>query len=349
MIQVHVNPAFGWHIAKTYALARERFPETVLGRDHWLFQAYLFHLNPSRHFSPIVLDAYHISQREISAKLKATLITGLGQPVDDHLNSVAEKTGIPRDTVEAFEILFFNVLDRHEDGLYLSNIAYPEGRQVEFDEAYFETASVSDLLLRAAYNYRDIDLVLRLAGMDASSCTKEIISLKAAEAELEVKTLANALVMAKSGLINQPNVGIHSATALLTASRKARKDTVADLPENPELWQKISTQLAAAVKSLPPLTKADHADLRETAVPGRAYYSDERDQIFAFPDELHPVPQESLAHSELYAEAKPATWRNKDNDMPVMITGIMRAPGFPDHYLAESGTGLPASEVFFEN
>jgi hypothetical protein len=56
--------------------------------------------------------------------------------IDAHLALVAEVTGIPRLTVEAFEILFFNVLDSHQDGLYLSNWAYPRGRLVEFDEDY---------------------------------------------------------------------------------------------------------------------------------------------------------------------------------------------------------------------
>jgi hypothetical protein len=142
----------------------------VLGRDHWLFRAYMMHLNPSAYHDPDVDAAYYLSQQATtSAKLKAMLIAGLSEPVDAHLDIVAEKTGISRRTVEAFEVLFFNVLDRHEDGLYLSEIVYPEGRQVEFAENYFESAPISDLLLRAAYNHRDVDLVAHLSGLDDAS------------------------------------------------------------------------------------------------------------------------------------------------------------------------------------
>ena len=45
-VQIHTEPEFGWHIAKTFAGARVPFPVTVIGRDHWLFSAYLMHLDP---------------------------------------------------------------------------------------------------------------------------------------------------------------------------------------------------------------------------------------------------------------------------------------------------------------
>ena len=143
-----------------------------------------------------VETAFQISQQPcLSAKLKAMLMTGLGHPIDAHLHLVAEVTGIPRRTVEAFETLFFNVLDRHQDGLYLSSLAYPGGRPVEFDEDYFETTPIADLILRAAYNHRDIELISRLAGMTEADCKKELTALRSREAELEARIVGNALLL----------------------------------------------------------------------------------------------------------------------------------------------------------
>jgi hypothetical protein len=278
--QVYLDPAVGWHVARSFARAGAPLPETVIGRDHWLFRAYMMHLNPSAYHDPDVDAAYHLSQQPTtSAKLKAMLIAGLGEPVDIHLDIVAEKTGIPRRTVEAFEILFFNVLDRHEDGLYLSAIVYPEGRQVEFAEDYFESAPISDLLLRAAYNHRDVDLVAHLSGLDDASFVAALGKLKDREAVLEKQIMGNALVMAQSGALNQRGAGMQRATTLLTASRSARKQ-----PETvtcPSDYD-ISAKLAAAIAAVPPITDADRQEARAASRPGRSYWSDDAGNIYAF-------------------------------------------------------------------
>jgi hypothetical protein len=105
--QLHTNPAFGWRIARAFARARLPLPVTVIGRDQWLFRAYLAFLNPRAYRTSSVDAAYHLSQQPTtSAMLKAMLIAGLAEPIDAHLTLVAEKANIPRRTVEAFEILF---------------------------------------------------------------------------------------------------------------------------------------------------------------------------------------------------------------------------------------------------
>jgi hypothetical protein len=283
IVQIHSNPAFGWHIARAFARVRLPFPMTVIGRDHWLFQAYLLHLNPTGRFDPSVLEAHQLSQQPgISATLKAMLIAGLGEPVDAHLNLVAEKTGISRRTVEAFEVLFFNVLDRHEDGLYLSEIVYPDGRLVEFAEDYFESTPISDLLIRAGYNHRDVDLVAHLSGLDDASFVAALAKLKDREAELEKQIMGNALVMAQSGLLNQRSAGMQRATTLLSASRSARNQTeTVTCPSDYDL----SAELAAALDAVPPISDADRQEAQAASRPGRSYWSDDAGNISAFDDD----------------------------------------------------------------
>ncbi len=353
-VRVHSDPAFGWNITRAFARARLTFPVTVIGRDHWLFKAYLMHLNPTDRFNPSVLEAYHLSRQPgTSGKLKALLMAALGLPTSPHLNLVAEVTGIHRRTIEAYEILFFNILDRHRDGLYLSSLAYPAGRQVELDEDYFETTPIPDLLLRAAYNHRDFGLVSHLVGQDDASLVKELAALHdgGAEAKLENQIMGNALVIAKAGLLNeQPSAGLQRATALLAAKRP-QPDKANDAPGQTPF--DMSGELAAALAALPPITDADRREMRAASRPGQSYWHDDAGNIMAF-DPPHAVPNSSQSVDcssdplVMFPEPVTAIWQNSDADQPVILVGRMSAPGFPDHYLNSNGIGIPVSQVIFD-
>jgi hypothetical protein len=299
-----------------------------------------------------VEDAQQIFQDPgASAKLKALLITGLGQPIDEHLGLVAEKTGYPKLTVEAFEILFFNVLDRHQDGLYLSAIVYPETRAVELADDYFETVPVEDMLLRVAYNRRDIDLVLHLAGMTDADRRKELRSLRDSEQELTSQILGNALFMAKIGLMNQQSAGMEKAAALLAASQKQQSKADDSEPQKP---YDIAGELNAYLASVPPITEADRRDQRAVARPGKSYWHDEDGNVMPLDTQDQPpdFPQSVDSASEhilKFPEPINGTWRNKDSDKPVVIVARMSESGMPDYFLTIEGSGIPASEVHFDN
>jgi hypothetical protein len=353
-VQIHSDTAFGWHTAKTFAGIRQPFPMTVIGRDHWLFKAYLMHFNPTGYFDPSVLEAYHLSQLPgISAKLKSLLMTGLGKPINAHLDLVAEKTGIPRRTVEAFEILFYNILDRHKDGLYLSSLVYPDCRVVVFAEDYFKTTPIPDLLLRAAHAYRDIELISRLAGLDGASFVKELVALRDgdAEAKLEKWIMGNALAMAQLGMLNQRGVGIQRATSLLAAGRPRANKANEAATQNPH---DTSGELAAAIAAIPPITDAERKEMHAAVRPGRHYWHDEDGNIMPF-DEYDDPPDASQSVDGssvplvMFPDPVTAVWSNQDFDKPVIIVGRMSEPGLPDHYLTIEGSGVPATEVFFVN
>ncbi len=309
------------------------------------------HLDPVAFRRSELETAFQISQQSgLSAKLKAMLMAGLGHPLDQHLNLVAEKTGIPRRTVEAFEILFFNVLDRQQDELYLSSLAYPDGRLVELDEDYFETTPIADLILRAAYNHRDLELVSRLAGMTEADCKKELTALRNLEAELEARIFGNALLIAQTGKLNQPSVGLPRATQLL-ASGRSRKSKPAEAES--QTPHDIAGELAAALVAIPPITDVDRRELHAAARPSRSYLHDDEGNITAcdFSAVVPPASQAVARPPEplvMFPEPITAIWRNKDFDQPVTLIGRMSASGFADHYLTGGNNGIPVSEVFFE-
>jgi hypothetical protein len=342
-------------MANTYAQERKTFPLMVIGRDRWLFIAYMAILNPALHSSRDVEDAREIRlSPSLSAKLNAMLMAGLGKPADEHLSLVAEKTAIPKPTVEAYEILFFNVLDRPRDSLYISHVVYPDSRVVELDEDYFDKTPIADLLLRAAFNHRDIDLVLRLTGMTDEACRQELATLGEQQKQLETSIMGNALLMSKMGLLNQRSAGLNRASTLLAAS--SASPTSVNPPE-PEVPHDLAGELAAALASVPPLTPKDRADLRAAARPGSSYWQDEEGNIMPVdfaefsPNPRPPAsaPSTPFAPFVKFPDPVSGIWRNKDSDNPVVIVARISEPGLPDHYLTAEGVGLPVSEVFFGN
>ncbi|MDB6151379.1 MAG: hypothetical protein JWQ44_2827 [Chthoniobacter sp.] len=56
-------------------------------------------------------------------------------------------------------------------------------------------------------------------------------------------------------------------------------------------------------------------------------------------------------HGAPYSEdtfPKQAAWKNRDNDMPVTITGIAGARDGVTYYQSSTGTGIPETEIEFQ-
>jgi len=68
------------------------------------------------------------------------------------VDAVASALGLDRDSVEAYEQLYYNVRDRLSEKSWVTRIVYPRGRMEEIQRFYFETADMETLAARAAYN-----------------------------------------------------------------------------------------------------------------------------------------------------------------------------------------------------
>ena len=217
---------FGWYIAGQFSMRRQMFPITMLRRDYWVFRAYLMRLDPWTNYDKHIAEAYHIAcptrgMIDLGTPVKALMMAYK----DDHpiifLESLARRTGLPYQTIEAFEALFYNVLDRREDALYIAKEVYPHSRLVEFDDSYFNNSAMGDLLKRAGYNYRDIDLTSYLIGMGDRSFMSKLAASENREAELSMHIMGNGLLLTRAHLLNQRSVGLSRASTLMVASRQS--------------------------------------------------------------------------------------------------------------------------------
>jgi hypothetical protein len=217
---------FGWYIATKFANHGMPFPLLLLGRDQWVFKAYLMKVDAVRDFNKHIVEAFHLAQvahnsARLGTQLKAMLMSYDGTiTAEQHLQSVAKRLGVPYNTVEAFEVLFFNVIDRFEDGMYLANEFYPQTRLVEVDENYLKNSSHDDLIKRIAYNHRNMDLTAYMLGLGDHSYLKKMAASDNREAELTRYLMGNGLMLSHANLLNQRSVGLSRVSTLLAASRQ---------------------------------------------------------------------------------------------------------------------------------
>jgi hypothetical protein len=223
----YIQTNFGWYIARQYANRQLPFPAFLSGRDSWVHKAYMLCLDPWANYDEHVVVAYHLAQfvngtPNLRQHLKALLLSfSPGCTAESHLQEVSRNTGVPVATLDAFEILFFNVIDRRADALYLAQEVYPNTRLVEFDENYLKNSTHEDLIKRVAYNHRDMNLTAYLTGLHDHSFLRKLAASEDREAELTRFLMGNGLILAHTNLLNQRTVGLSRASTLLAAARQS--------------------------------------------------------------------------------------------------------------------------------
>lgn len=261
----YCNTAFGWYIASQFANAGKGFPVAMLGRDHWVFKAFLMQLDPWTFYDKHVATAYHMAftpagSPDLGSSLKALILSVRDLDSVDHMRRVANVSGLHYKTVEAFETLFFNVLDRRLDGFYIAAELYPKSRLVELAESYMADASIGDLLKRAGYNQRDLDMTSYLIGIGDKEYMAKLAASANSEVELNNQIMGNGLILARANLLNTRAVGLGRSQALMVASRQSG----AAVEESSLVG--ISCQFADQFKAAAALSQADVARrMREDA------------------------------------------------------------------------------------
>jgi hypothetical protein len=223
----------------------------MLGKDYWIFRAYLMQIDCVRWHDDSLMEAIAIALlpdlKQVKHNLRGMLLSGCGKDQQQHYHALSEITGVSKSTLEAFEVLFYNVLDRQEDALYVANEVYPHTRVCEFSEDYLKHTDVADLIQRAGYNYRDLQLTAYLAGIGDRSYMAKLAARTDREQELTRQFMGNALVMSQTGLLNQRSVGFSRTTAMLAASRGAGK--VEEAPAVAGVGDMVAQELAAALSA----------------------------------------------------------------------------------------------------
>lgn len=220
-VRAYSDLAIGWKAAKQLAELEMPFPSFMEGDDHWLFKAYLFCVNPEKYHDKHISHARALASSRMSNSRDA--INGLLLCDDATYELIESDTGIHHKTIAAYEKLFYNVMDRHLDHLYIRNIAYPHGRLVETYEDYLENEELGKILLRIGFNNGRED-VLHFAGFRSGLLSS--LSQQSMPEKLESLIMANGYLLARNGWANQREhaSGLSSARNLIAAAKHGGQD-----------------------------------------------------------------------------------------------------------------------------
>ena len=214
---------FGWRFAQTMAFNECSLGISLRKDDAIIWKAFCFNRDHHRFRDRTFLWAKQFIH-PIMAKEKAIIDALLVAP-NATVESVAEAMNLPEEVVAAYETLFFNVLDRKSDHLFISSIVYPKGRIVEYYDRYVYNETFDNLLMRAGYNNGAYDM-LYLAGFPSDALAK--YDNKDTPARLEALFMANGLVQARNGWMNQgpaTSVGVYQARQILQAAKASGVDS----------------------------------------------------------------------------------------------------------------------------
>lgn len=246
------KPNFGWYIACQFANNGIRFPVALHLRDSWVIKAYCMLVDPDRFRDDTIIEAFHISQRshgvnigDIMMKTHILSMSHDGDSVEEQIKSIANSIGCSPDLVEAYECLFYNVLDRRRDNIYMTHEVYPETRFVEMSDNYFQNATLLDLIKRSGFNHRDLDLSAYLLGIGDQSYLAKLASRPDRESELTKYMMGNGLMLTRANMLNQRSVGMTRAASLLAASRQG--GTQSEVPAMEGLASNLAEELHLAM------------------------------------------------------------------------------------------------------
>ena len=209
--------AFGWHFIKSYADLESCIPDEIVD-EHTLVRAYNFERFGSRDIPMAQAVAIETS---LPSNIK-NVITSLFFSDNITVQKIAELTNFDEDTIHLYEELFFNILDRRTEALFMAGLVYPETRAEEFHARYVEFVDSHTLLKRSAYN-SGIESTLALAGFKGSFL--EYGDAANNTTKLESAIMSNAFFMASCGFLNSRNApGIANAKNIMAAAKHGGHD-----------------------------------------------------------------------------------------------------------------------------
>ena len=209
--------AFGWHFIKSYSDIEECMPASVV-EEHSLIRAYNF----ERHGGRDIPMAQAVAiETALPQNIKNT-ITSMFFCEGITIQKIAEVTNFDEDTIRLYEELFFNILDRKSQSLFMAGLVYPETRAEEFSQRYLDFVDSNTLLRRASYN-SGIESTMALAGFKETFL--EFGNAADNTTKLESAMMSNAFFLASCGFLNSRNSpGITNAKGIMAAAKLGGND-----------------------------------------------------------------------------------------------------------------------------
>lgn len=221
---------FGWDAAQRFAAAAGEMPVILTGGDIWVYKSWAAMSHGSRVVTSqemkILTDAWNMrfkrSCRPSGIAVEALLLTP-----DATVESVAEDTGLPYELVEAYEALFYNVIGRRDDYMFLRNIVYPNSRLDEIIPGFLSATHAERLVKRVAYN-SDRKTALYMCGFRPDGILEQTV--EEASKRFQRLLLQTGAIMAAGGLLmfDRAHTTISAARSFIQTSKLSGEDLGGD-------------------------------------------------------------------------------------------------------------------------
>ena len=206
--------SFCWHLVKSLEGAPPRpLPRPIT--ESYIIRAYNYlyikprsrdpHLEQAIAYASILPSNY---KNAINSMLFVSGIT---------IKKIADAFGVDEEVIWLYEKLFYNILDRKEEHLFVTTLVYPETKLEELDPRYMDKVEAGVALKRAAFNNGEED-ALAMIGFNTSYLADS--SAEDNSSRLENAIMANAYFLSKNGFGNSRNaIGISNAKNLIAAAK----------------------------------------------------------------------------------------------------------------------------------
>lgn len=230
------NLRFGWDLVSDLVRTGQPMPSVIEGDDLWLWRAYM-HLKG--HYDSAVDGALRITFSR-SSWLRQQLQNCFVNKLVTHAD-VAKTFNLPLGVVQAYEKLFYNLVDRREDTKFLAETVYPDTRMVELFEHYLQDETFGNLLMRTSYNNGMREL-LYFVGMSEGS-PYDMLRGHESATRLEALIMAQGYLLTKSGFGNQRSHAalLGRSQQLLTAAKQGGVDTQDQSPFHMGIGESLRT------------------------------------------------------------------------------------------------------------
>jgi|GEM_PF-4941785 len=206
------DPQFGYNFVLSLVTAGRALPAGVL--DMNLRRAFNYFDRNTE--DDLMSEAYslvhpaNLTQRQI---LHALLICR-----DTNLKQIAEDMGLPAPVVSLYGTLWFNVLDRLDDRMYLASLVHPNTRFESANKHKGEDLDYAQALLRAGHTFGREEVLYMAGIIPARNSTAATV--KSAE-EFENTLMEEAITSMRHGGANAKDApAIDRAKTIVTASKR---------------------------------------------------------------------------------------------------------------------------------
>ena len=227
-IRSYTDLSFGWNFARTLHANNMEFPCWLKGKDAWVWRAWMGLKDPANR-DPDLVAAMALARDGLNGRRDIVRAILVSQDLDkEHLNRLCQHAPLTPRAMEAFEVLFFNVLDRRRDAMFISSVVYPRTRLVEVYEHYLRNEGMGEFLMRAGYN-NGLHDVGYWAGFSPDLVNELVMAPDLAQ-RLEKHIMAHGMILARNGFMNQraDAHALGAARGLIAAAKQGGVSTEED-------------------------------------------------------------------------------------------------------------------------